>query len=72
MNRYLRYLILAIMALSLGLVLGSHRSRAQTVDEIVSCGTINIGVLIDLPPYGLLSDTHRKWFNMPLPELPVF
>ena len=56
MNRYLRYLILAIAALSLGLVLGSHRARAQTVDEIVSRGTINIGVLIDLPPYGMLND----------------
>lgn len=29
---------------------------AQTVDEVVSRGTINIGVLIDLPPYGLLND----------------
>ena len=31
-------------------------ARAQTVDEIVSRGTINIGVLVDLPPYGLLND----------------
>jgi polar amino acid transport system substrate-binding protein len=26
------------------------------VDEIISRGTINIGVLVDLPPYGLLND----------------
>ena len=31
-------------------------ARAQTVDEIISRGTINIGVLVDLPPYGLLND----------------
>jgi polar amino acid transport system substrate-binding protein len=30
--------------------------RAQTVDEIISRGTINIGVLVDLPPYGILND----------------
>ena len=29
---------------------------AQTVDEILSRGTIKIGVLTDLPPYGILSD----------------
>jgi polar amino acid transport system substrate-binding protein len=31
-------------------------AQAQTVDEIVSRGTINIGVLVDIPPYGLLND----------------
>ena len=31
-------------------------AHAQTVDEIISRGTINIGVLVDLPPYGLLND----------------
>ena len=41
--------------LLLGVVLGG-RARAQTVDEILKRGTINIGVLIDLPPYGLLND----------------
>lgn len=30
-------------------------ARAQTVDEILGRGTINIGVLVDLPPYGLLN-----------------
>ena len=34
----------------------SPAARAQTVDEIVSRGSINIGVLVDLPPYGLLND----------------
>src|SRR5271170_2388171 len=31
-------------------------ATAQTIDEIVSRGTINIGVLVDLPPYGILND----------------
>ena len=31
-------------------------ANAQTVDEILSRGTINIGVLVDLPPYGILND----------------
>ena len=31
-------------------------AAAQTVDEIISRGTINIGVLVDLPPYGILND----------------
>jgi len=31
-------------------------AAAQTVDEIVSRGTVNVGVLVDLPPYGLLND----------------
>lgn len=39
-----------------GLLLGHRPARAQTVDEIISRGTINIGVLVDLPPYGLLND----------------
>ena len=30
--------------------------QAQTVDEIVSRGTIKVGVLVDIPPYGLLND----------------
>ena len=28
----------------------------RPMDEILSRGTINIGVLVDLPPYGLLND----------------
>src|SRR5580698_2930650 len=31
-------------------------ASAQTIDEILSKGTINIGVLVDLPPYGILND----------------
>jgi polar amino acid transport system substrate-binding protein len=30
-------------------------AAAQTVDEIVSRGSINIGVLVELPPYGILN-----------------
>jgi polar amino acid transport system substrate-binding protein len=30
--------------------------EAQTIDEILSRGTINVGVLVDLPPYGILND----------------
>ena len=51
-----RLWLLAALALAAGALLGTPRARAQTVDEIVSRGTINIGVLIDLPPYGLLND----------------
>ena len=51
-----RHALMAIAAVAIGIALGSSRVRAQTVDEIVSRGTINIGVLIDLPPYGLLND----------------
>lgn len=54
-NRALRYLTMGAMALVAGAVLGGA-ARAQTVDEILKRGTINIGVLIDLPPYGLLND----------------
>ncbi len=56
MRLKLHHLIVALVALMLGVVLGVPRARAQTVDEIVSRGTINIGVLIDLPPFGLLND----------------
>jgi polar amino acid transport system substrate-binding protein len=34
-------------------------ATAQTVDEILSKGTINIGVLVDLPPYGVLNDKQQ-------------
>ena len=47
---------IAAAVLALGWLLGAAGVRAQTVDEIVSRGTINIGVLVDLPPYGLLND----------------
>ena len=54
-RRGVRYLLLIIAAMALGILLG-RETRAQTVDEILKRGTINIGVLVDLPPYGLLND----------------
>ena len=53
--RGLRYVALGVAALALGMVLGQG-ARAQSVDELLQKGTINIGVLIDLPPFGLLND----------------
>ncbi len=50
------HVIIALAALVIGFLLGLPHARAQTVDEITSRGTINIGVLIDLPPYALLND----------------
>ncbi len=44
------------VAVGLGLGLAAGQAKAQTVDDILKRGTINIGVLIDLPPYGLLND----------------
>ena len=55
LKRGLRYALVGLMAVALGVALG-NRARAQTVDEIISKGTINIGVLVDLPPFGLLND----------------
>ncbi len=46
----------AVAFVAAGWLLGWSTARAQTVDEIISRGTINIGVLVDLPPYGLLND----------------
>src|SRR5258708_39921195 len=45
---------MAALALALGFAC-SEPAQAQTVDEIISRGTINIGVLVDLPPYGILN-----------------
>jgi polar amino acid transport system substrate-binding protein len=45
----------AVAFAAMGWLLGWSTARAQTVDEIISRGTINIGVLVDLPPYGLLN-----------------
>ena len=50
------HVIIALAALVIGFLLGLPHARAQTVDEITSRGTVNIGVLIDLPPYALLND----------------
>ena len=54
-RRWRRYAAVAVLALVAGVVAG-RAARAQTVDEIVSRGTINIGVLTELPPYGILND----------------
>src|SRR5271154_1540530 len=50
---------LARIAAAIGLlvcVATTQPAAAQTIDEIASRGTINIGVLVDLPPYGILND----------------
>ena len=44
--------------LTLGL-LHPALAQVQTVDELVSRGTINVGVLADLPPYGMLDDKQQ-------------
>ncbi len=51
--RMLRHMLVAALLL-LGIAT-LRPAAAQTVDEIISRGTINIGVLVDLPPYGLLN-----------------
>jgi polar amino acid transport system substrate-binding protein len=53
--RALKIMAALTLILCVGL-LSRGTARAQTVDEIISRGTINIGVLVDLPPYGLLND----------------
>jgi polar amino acid transport system substrate-binding protein len=55
-RRLFKYLAAGACAMLLGLVLGRGTARAQSVDELVSKGTINVGVLIDLPPFGFLND----------------
>ena len=54
-KRWVRYAAVAALAVAVGVLAGRH-ARAQTVDEITSRGTINIGVLTELPPYGILND----------------
>jgi polar amino acid transport system substrate-binding protein len=51
--------ILAALAIIVALAWPGHRARAQTVDEILSRGSINIGVLVDLPPYGILNSEQQ-------------
>ena len=46
--------LLAAVVLLAGLSM-LRPAEAQTIDEILSRGTINIGVLVDLPPYGILN-----------------
>jgi polar amino acid transport system substrate-binding protein len=45
---------LAACLLALGGLAGS--ACAQTIDDIISRGTIKVGVLIDVPPYGTVND----------------
>ena len=52
--KLLRYAAAALAVL--GLATLAKPATAQTVDEILSRGSINIGVLVDLPPYGILND----------------
>src|SRR5271154_6471936 len=52
--KLLRYAAAALAVV--GLATFARPAAAQTVDEIISRGTINIGVLVDLPPYGILND----------------
>ena len=54
-TRWLRGAALGMLALA-AVLLAGRTAEAQTVDEIVSRGTINIGVLTELPPYGILND----------------
>ncbi len=54
--RLMKFAAAALLCLPL---LALRPAAAQTVDEIVSRGTINIGVLVDLPPYGEL-DSQQK------------
>jgi polar amino acid transport system substrate-binding protein len=44
----------AMLAIPL-MAVPARPAAAQTVDQIISRGTINIGVLVDLPPYGILN-----------------
>jgi polar amino acid transport system substrate-binding protein len=53
--RPLKYLAGILLAAALAFT-AARPAAAQTVDEIISRGTINIGVLVDLPPYGILND----------------
>lgn len=50
--RILKSLLATILLLGLA---SARPAAAQSVDDIISRGTINIGVLVDLPPYGVLN-----------------
>jgi polar amino acid transport system substrate-binding protein len=50
----MKYLLAGLLAIGL-----ARTAVAQTVDEIVTRGSINIGVLIDVPPYGTLDDKQQ-------------
>ena len=50
MKHFLAAMLLAALAMV------AQPAAAQTTDEIIKKGSINIGVLVDLPPYGILND----------------
>jgi polar amino acid transport system substrate-binding protein len=49
--KLLKLLMAGLLAVGL-----AHTAQAQTIDEIITRGTIKIGVLIDVPPYGTVND----------------
>ena len=49
--KLLKYVMAGLLAVGLGAT-----AQAQTIDEIITRGTIKIGVLIDVPPYGTVND----------------
>ncbi len=53
--RLIEFLCVALFCTALST---SRPVAAQTVDEIVNRGSVNIGVLVDLPPYGQLDSNH--------------
>ena len=52
--RFLKFIAAAVLAVGLT---GSlpRPAAAQTIDEIITKGEINVGVLIDVPPYGTVN-----------------
>jgi len=52
--KLLKFLMVGLMAVGF-----ANHARAQTTDEIISRGTINIGILTDLPPYGFLDENQK-------------
>ena len=49
--KLLKLLMAGLLAVGL-----ARTAQAQTIDEIITRGTIKIGVLIDVPPYGTVND----------------
>ncbi len=52
--RILKYVMAGLLALGL-----ARPAAAQTIDDILSKGTIKVGVLIDVPPYGTVDDKQQ-------------
>ena len=51
MRLRISHVIIALAALLIGFLLGLPHARAQTVDESVGRGTVNIGVPVNLPVF---------------------